>query len=196
MTKATVGTPDGRRASLLVRMGNAARDAGVVPRRIHLVVAGPNPLAPTKLTDLVLQLEDRRQRGIESQGDRVRCEFVLHPLEPQHVRPGEDRRGDGLTCIGPRVRPQGGQRAQVSDDLGWREATASGRLTRERLGRVEPAVIRSSMGARKVDMQAVTCLSSAAWATCSRPSPIRLDGPSSMSSRIGVARRSSRSALD
>jgi hypothetical protein len=39
VTKATVGTPDGRRASLLVRMNNAARDAGVVPRRIHLVVA-------------------------------------------------------------------------------------------------------------------------------------------------------------
>ena len=39
MTGATIGTPDGRRASLLVRMGNAARDAGVVPRRIHLVVA-------------------------------------------------------------------------------------------------------------------------------------------------------------
>lgn len=39
MTKATRGTPAGRRTSLLVRMGNAARDAGVVPRRIHLVVA-------------------------------------------------------------------------------------------------------------------------------------------------------------
>ena len=39
MTKALGGTPAGRRTSLLVRMGHAARDAGVVPRRIHLVVA-------------------------------------------------------------------------------------------------------------------------------------------------------------
>ncbi len=36
---ATRGTPAGRRTSLLVRMGNAARDGGVVARRIHLVVA-------------------------------------------------------------------------------------------------------------------------------------------------------------
>jgi len=39
VTKATGGTPAGRRTSLLVRMANAARDADVVPRRIHLVVA-------------------------------------------------------------------------------------------------------------------------------------------------------------
>ena len=39
MTKGAGGTPAGRRTSLLVRMGNAARDAGVVPPRIHLVVA-------------------------------------------------------------------------------------------------------------------------------------------------------------
>lgn len=39
MTKGSGGTPGGRRASLLVRMGNAAREAGVVPRRIHLVLA-------------------------------------------------------------------------------------------------------------------------------------------------------------
>lgn len=39
MTKRTGGTPAGRRTSLLVRMTNAARDSGVVPRRIHLVVA-------------------------------------------------------------------------------------------------------------------------------------------------------------
>lgn len=39
MKKGSGGTPAGRRASLLVRMGNAARDAGVVARRIHLVVA-------------------------------------------------------------------------------------------------------------------------------------------------------------
>ena len=39
MTATTGGTPAGRRTSLLVRMANAARDAGVVPRRIHLVVA-------------------------------------------------------------------------------------------------------------------------------------------------------------
>ena len=39
MTKATSGTPAGRRTSLLVRMTNAAREAGVVARRIHLVVA-------------------------------------------------------------------------------------------------------------------------------------------------------------
>lgn len=39
MTTTTGGTPAGRRASLLVRMTNAARDAGVVARRIHLVVA-------------------------------------------------------------------------------------------------------------------------------------------------------------
>lgn len=39
MTKARRGTPAGRRASLLVRTANAAREAGVVPRRIHLVVA-------------------------------------------------------------------------------------------------------------------------------------------------------------
>lgn len=39
MTKAKGGTPAGRRTSLVVRMTNAARQAGVVPRRIHLVVA-------------------------------------------------------------------------------------------------------------------------------------------------------------
>lgn len=39
MTKGSAGTPAGRRTGLLVRMGNAARDAGVVPRRIHLVIA-------------------------------------------------------------------------------------------------------------------------------------------------------------
>ncbi len=39
MTKTRGGTPGGRRASLLVRMANAAREAGVVSRRIHLVVA-------------------------------------------------------------------------------------------------------------------------------------------------------------
>ena len=39
MTKEPPATPAGRRASLLARMGDAARDAGVVPRRIHLVVA-------------------------------------------------------------------------------------------------------------------------------------------------------------
>ena len=39
MTKTRGATPAGRRASLIVRMSNAAREAGVVPRRIHLVVA-------------------------------------------------------------------------------------------------------------------------------------------------------------
>ncbi len=39
MTKTRGGTPAGRRASLLIRMTNVAREAGVVPRRIHLVVA-------------------------------------------------------------------------------------------------------------------------------------------------------------
>ncbi len=39
MTKTGGATPAGRRASLIVRMSNAAREAGVVPRRIHLVVA-------------------------------------------------------------------------------------------------------------------------------------------------------------
>ena len=39
MTKATGVTPAGRRTSLLVRMTNAARESGVVARRIHLVVA-------------------------------------------------------------------------------------------------------------------------------------------------------------
>lgn len=38
MTKTRGATPAGRRASLIVRMSNAAREAGVVPRRIHLVV--------------------------------------------------------------------------------------------------------------------------------------------------------------
>lgn len=39
MTKTGGATPAGRRASLIVRMSNAAREAGVVPRHIHLVVA-------------------------------------------------------------------------------------------------------------------------------------------------------------
>ena len=39
MTKATGGTAAGRRTSLLVRVTNAARDSGVIARRIHLVVA-------------------------------------------------------------------------------------------------------------------------------------------------------------
>lgn len=39
MTKTRGATPAGRRARLLVRMSNAAREAGVVPRRVHLVVA-------------------------------------------------------------------------------------------------------------------------------------------------------------
>lgn len=38
MTKTRGATPAGRRASLMVRMTNAAREAGVVPRRIHLLV--------------------------------------------------------------------------------------------------------------------------------------------------------------
>lgn len=38
MTTKPGGTPAARRTSLLVRMGNAARDADVVARRIHLVV--------------------------------------------------------------------------------------------------------------------------------------------------------------
>lgn len=39
MTKTRGAMPAGRRASLIVRMSNVAREAGVVPRRIHLVVA-------------------------------------------------------------------------------------------------------------------------------------------------------------
>ena len=39
MTTGPSGTPAGRRTSLLVRMGNEARTAHVVARRIHLVVA-------------------------------------------------------------------------------------------------------------------------------------------------------------
>ena len=39
MTKTRGATPAGRRASLIVRMSNAAREAGVVPPRIRLVVA-------------------------------------------------------------------------------------------------------------------------------------------------------------
>jgi predicted nucleotidyltransferase component of viral defense system len=39
VTNAKGTTPAGRPASLLVRMANAAREADVVPRRIHLVVA-------------------------------------------------------------------------------------------------------------------------------------------------------------
>lgn len=39
MTKTRGATPAGRRASLIIRMSNAAREARVVPRRIHLVVA-------------------------------------------------------------------------------------------------------------------------------------------------------------
>jgi len=39
MTKTRGLTPVGRRASLIVRMTNAAHEAGAVPRRIHLVVA-------------------------------------------------------------------------------------------------------------------------------------------------------------
>lgn len=39
MTDPRGTTPAGRRASLLARMAGAAREAGVVPRRIHLVVA-------------------------------------------------------------------------------------------------------------------------------------------------------------
>jgi hypothetical protein len=39
MIKTRGETPAGRRASLIVRMSNAAREAGVVARRIHLVVA-------------------------------------------------------------------------------------------------------------------------------------------------------------
>ena len=39
MTKTRGATPAGRRASLLVRMATVAGEAGVVPRRIHLVLA-------------------------------------------------------------------------------------------------------------------------------------------------------------
>jgi hypothetical protein len=39
MTKTRGATPIGPRASLIVRMSNAAHGTGVVPRRIHLVVA-------------------------------------------------------------------------------------------------------------------------------------------------------------
>lgn len=65
MTNTRGVTPAGRRASLIVRMSNAAREAGVVPRRVHLVVAidrlsGSAP--PTRLTTPCWSASWRRSR--------------------------------------------------------------------------------------------------------------------------------------
>ena len=46
---------------------------------------GASPLAPTKLTDFGLELHYVWQRGIESETDRVRAEFVLQALKPKDI---------------------------------------------------------------------------------------------------------------
>jgi hypothetical protein len=73
--------------------------------RIGDGVSAPGPLAPTKLTDLAPKVQDRWQRGVETEVDRVRRELVLEPLEAQHVEPGEDRDHHRLTTVRTRVRP-------------------------------------------------------------------------------------------
>jgi hypothetical protein len=54
------------------------------------------PLAPTKLTNLVFERHQRRQRGIQSEVDCVGRERVLETLEPQSVELREDRLRRGL----------------------------------------------------------------------------------------------------
>jgi hypothetical protein len=52
---------------------------------------GSNPLAPTKLTNLALELKDGRECRVEPEVDCVRRELIFEPLEPQDVELGEDR---------------------------------------------------------------------------------------------------------
>jgi hypothetical protein len=52
-------------------------------------VGGSNPLAPTILTDLAFELQDRRQCSVEAEVDGVRRELVFEPLEAQNPKPGE-----------------------------------------------------------------------------------------------------------
>jgi hypothetical protein len=71
-------------------------------------VGGSNPLAPTKLTDLAFELQDRWEGCVEAQVDRIGGELVLEPLKAEHVQPGEDRQNERLAtirpCIGPKPR--------------------------------------------------------------------------------------------
>jgi len=50
-----------------------------------LGLGGAIPLAPTKHTNLAVELENRRQRSVESEVDCIRRELVFEPLEPQDV---------------------------------------------------------------------------------------------------------------
>ena len=64
-------------------------------------VGGSNPLAPTKLTNLAFKLDQARQRGVQSEVDRIRRELVLEALKPQNVESGEDRPDERLLAVGP-----------------------------------------------------------------------------------------------
>jgi hypothetical protein len=57
-------------------------------------VGGSNPLAPTKLTDLALELEDRSESRVEAQVDRIGGELVFEPLKAEHVQPVEGQASD------------------------------------------------------------------------------------------------------
>ena len=71
--------------------------AGRAPARIEIVVL--TPLAPTKLTNLASELENRRQCRVEPEVDGIRRELVFKPLEPQDVEPREDRDHERLPSI-------------------------------------------------------------------------------------------------
>jgi hypothetical protein len=90
-----------------------------------LSFGGAIPLAPTKLTVLAFELDHCRQRGVQSEVDRIRRELVLEALKSQNVELGEDRPDERLLAIGPRVSPEAGERAGVVDDLRRRQARAT-----------------------------------------------------------------------
>jgi hypothetical protein len=77
------------------------------PRRL-LSLGVAISLAPTKLTDLAFELDQARQRGVQSEVDRIRRELVLETLKPQNVESGEDRPDKRLLAVGPRVCPNAG----------------------------------------------------------------------------------------
>ena len=100
---------------------------------------GATPLAPTKLRNLAVELNDGRQRRVQTEVDRIGGELVFEPLEAQHVETGEDRHHQRLASFRSCLRPECRQRAQVVDDFRRAEPSSLSRLSQERLLRVELA---------------------------------------------------------
>jgi hypothetical protein len=85
----------------VIRSGRGAawQRASFGTMRSEVQILSPRP----KPTNLAVELENRRQRGVEPQVDRIRRELVFEPLEPQD----DGRRqacGDNLTSHAPAPR--------------------------------------------------------------------------------------------